>query len=140
VRAVVVVREEVLEGAEKVRAEPTPVGGRAADGVLLEQRREEGLREVSRVVRVAPAASGVDVEREPISLEQDGQRGPRRLGGGVTRGGDDAPLRGREAARPCRRFADAVRRPFLLPRENVSWADTQASGIRASIIAPATGG
>src|SRR3712207_6122650 len=77
--AVARVREEVLERGEQKRAEfpLLPVG--ALVDLVLQDIREETLRQVLRVMHGIPAPAGVSVKRRPVGLAQRGERGARTL-------------------------------------------------------------
>lgn len=66
--SVVPVREEMLERAKEEAAQPTFVGSRTAERVLLEQMREECLREILRVGWSMTTPAQKRTQRWPIGL------------------------------------------------------------------------
>ena len=83
----------MLERSEQVRSKPTPFGSGAADVILLQQFRKEGLRQIVRFVDVGNSPPDISVERIPVRLaERFESRASvsRRFASG---GNDHAPLR-----------------------------------------------
>jgi hypothetical protein len=70
VRPVVFVGEEVLQGSEQKRAEPSLAAVGAAERVVFQQVNEERLRQILRVIRRMPAMPQKRVERRPVSLSE----------------------------------------------------------------------
>src|SRR5688572_5907470 len=118
--AVPLVGEEVLQGAEQPGAEAPALRVRALDGVLLEQAREEGLRQVARVLAVVAAPAHISVERPPIRRAEVRERGARARFARTAGRQDDAPARGQEGGRTGRALSARLGRrhgAILAPRE-----------------------
>ena len=67
---VVLVGEEVLEGAEQVKSEFTLLAIGEGEVLLLDQPSEKSLSQVLCVMGVATAAAEVGVERIPVSAAE----------------------------------------------------------------------
>ena len=73
-----VVGEEVLERGQQEGAEAALVLSEVREVAALEQRGQEALRQIARVVRRCAPPADVRVERIPVGFAERGQRGARR--------------------------------------------------------------
>ena len=87
------VGEEVLHGREEKRAEPATGAIRLRDKVFLQEPREEGLREILRVMGSPALPPQERVERIPVGRTQPLQRRRCFRRGIAARREHDAPVR-----------------------------------------------
>src|SRR5262245_25019982 len=92
------VQGEVRERREQKGAKSPPVRIRQSNFLLVNQAREEALRQILGVLNGGTAAPREPVERPPIRLAQRRQRRARGRGVVATGGLDDAPVCGLETA------------------------------------------
>ena len=88
--------EEMIQAHQEERAETSFARVRPGQVAVLQQLKEELLRQVLRIMRAPTESSDVSVERIPIGLAKtlEGFAGLGRAS--VPRGNDDAPVRRRE--------------------------------------------